>query len=159
MGCFSVVPLFLETPRRPSIIQATIKSICWLKWILDPVERNKARERDGQFLLFFHALPISLALNLTFHFVSPLRSRTSLSKSRNNIFRSDNDSVKTVFNPLTAEWALRALRDFTLSNARRFYSSMGNPLAGEGLMNAVQWLKESWKIKFSSLMGSVGIFS
>ena len=32
-------------------------------------------------------------------------------------------------NPLAAEWALRALIDFTLSNARRFYSSMGNPLA------------------------------
>ena len=36
-------------------------------------------------------------------------------------------------NPLTAEWALRALRDFTLSDARRFYSSMGNPLDGKGL--------------------------
>ena len=36
-------------------------------------------------------------------------------------------------NPLTAEWALRALIDFTLSNARRFYSSMGNPLDGKGL--------------------------
>ena len=29
---------------------------------------------------------------------------------------------------------LRALTDFTLSNARRFYSSMGNPLDGKGLM-------------------------
>ena len=37
-------------------------------------------------------------------------------------------------NPLTAEWALRALIDFTLSNARRFYSSMGNPLDGKGLL-------------------------
>ena len=37
------------------------------------------------------------------------------------------------FNPLTAEWALRALKDFTLSNARRFYSSMGYPLDGKGL--------------------------
>ena len=36
-------------------------------------------------------------------------------------------------NPLTAEWALRALIDFTLSNARRFYASMGNPLDGKGL--------------------------
>ena len=36
-------------------------------------------------------------------------------------------------NPLTADWALRALIDFTLSNARRFYSSMGNPLDGKGL--------------------------
>ena len=38
-----------------------------------------------------------------------------------------------LLNPLTAEWALRALIDFTLSNARRFYSSMGNPLDGKGL--------------------------
>jgi len=36
-------------------------------------------------------------------------------------------------NPLTAEWALRALIDFTLYNARQFYSSMGNPLDGKGL--------------------------
>ena len=36
-------------------------------------------------------------------------------------------------NPLTAKWALRALIEFTLSNARRFYSSMGNPLDGKGL--------------------------
>ena len=34
---------------------------------------------------------------------------------------------------LTAVGALRALIDFTLSNARRFYSSMANPLAVKGL--------------------------
>ena len=39
-------------------------------------------------------------------------------------------------NPLTA---LRALIDFTPSNAKRFYSSMGNPLAGKGLTYA-RWL-------------------
>ena len=39
-----------------------------------------------------------------------------------------------MLNPLTAEWALRAPIDFTLSNARRFYSSMGNPLDGKGLI-------------------------
>jgi len=33
------------------------------------------------------------------------------------------------FNSLTAVGALMTLIDFTLSNARRFYSSMGNPLA------------------------------
>ena len=33
----------------------------------------------------------------------------------------------------TAEWALRALKDFTLSNAKQFYSSMGNLLDGKGL--------------------------
>ena len=37
-------------------------------------------------------------------------------------------------NPSTAEWALSALIDFTLSNARRFYSSMENRLDGEGLI-------------------------
>ena len=43
---------------------------------------------------------------------------------------------KPKVNPLTAEWALRALIDFTLSNARRFYSSKGNPLDRKGLMEA-----------------------
>ena len=38
-----------------------------------------------------------------------------------------------MFSPFPAEWVLRALIDFTLSNARRFYSSMGNPLDGKGL--------------------------
>ena len=38
-----------------------------------------------------------------------------------------------LLNPLTAEWALRALIDFTLSNARRSYSSMGKPLDGKEL--------------------------
>ena len=48
------------------------------------------------------------------------------------------------FNPLTAEWALRALIDFTLSNARRFNSSMWNPLDRKGLScdagNSICWL-------------------
>ena len=41
--------------------------------------------------------------------------------------------IRQVPSPLTAERALRALIDFTLSKARRFYSSMGNPLDGKGL--------------------------
>ena len=40
-------------------------------------------------------------------------------------------------NPLTAEWASRAVIDFTLANARRFYSSMGNPLHGKGLKDVL----------------------
>ena len=40
--------------------------------------------------------------------------------------------IRYLLNPLTAEWALRALIDFTLSNARRFYSSTGDPLDGKG---------------------------
>ena len=43
-----------------------------------------------------------------------------------------------MLNPLIAtEWALRALIDFTLFNARRFYWSMGNPLDGKGLINVL----------------------
>ena len=47
--------------------------------------------------------------------------------------RSSSSFHAEILNPLTAEWALRALIDFTLSNARRFYSLMGNPLDGKGL--------------------------
>ena len=47
--------------------------------------------------------------------------------------KKKSETAFSTFNPLTAEWALRALKDFTLSNVRRFYSSMGNPLAGKGL--------------------------
>ena len=36
-------------------------------------------------------------------------------------------------NALTAVGALVTLIDFTLSNARRFYSSVGNPFAVKGL--------------------------
>ena len=39
----------------------------------------------------------------------------------------------TMTNAFTAVGALRALIDFTLSNARRFYSSMGKPLVVKGL--------------------------
>ena len=54
------------------------------------------------------------------------------------------NNVKTYvpINPLTAEWALRALIDFTLSNARWFYSPMGNPLDGKGL-SSTESLKKS----------------
>ena len=37
------------------------------------------------------------------------------------------------FNPFPSKWVLRALIDFTLSNARRFYSSMGNLSDRKGL--------------------------
>ena len=38
---------------------------------------------------------------------------------------------------LTAVGALMSLIDFTLSNARRFYSLMGNPLAVKGFISKV----------------------
>ena len=50
-------------------------------------------------------------------------------------------------NPLTAEWALRALIDFTLFNARRFSSSMGNPLDGKGLSS----VSSIWKKKMADI--------
>ena len=48
--------------------------------------------------------------------------------------RSNADGQKCWhFNPFPSKWVLRALIDFTLSNARRFYSSMGNLLDRKGL--------------------------
>ena len=41
--------------------------------------------------------------------------------------------VKLAYNPSVSVSALMTLIDFTLSNARRFYSSMGNPSDTEGL--------------------------
>ena len=41
--------------------------------------------------------------------------------------------LNTCFNAFTAVGALTTPIDFTLSNARRFYSAMGNPLAVQGL--------------------------
>ena len=69
-------------------------------------------------------------------------ARTSLSQKRPAANRkkqpkekNELSTIKAKFNPLTTEGALRALIDFTLSNARRFYSSMGKPLDGKGLTN------------------------
>ena len=42
-------------------------------------------------------------------------------------------------NPFPSKWVLRALIDFTLSNARRFYSSMGNLLDRKGLRNELHF--------------------
>ena len=51
----------------------------------------------------------------------------------NSALASFNSVNNVPINALTAVGALRALIDFTLSNARRFYSSIGNPLAAKGL--------------------------
>ena len=53
-------------------------------------------------------------------------------------------------NPFPFEWVLRALIDFTLSNARRFYSSMGNLSDGKGL-NFWGCLLPEWYIQGSIL--------
>ena len=46
--------------------------------------------------------------------------------------------MKKVINPSVSVSALMTIIDFTLSNARRFYSSMGNPSDNEGLSRFVQ---------------------
>jgi len=62
-----------------------------------------------------------------------------MEKLRRHLNNVKNSNVQNVLiNPLTAEWALKALIDFTLSNARRFYSSMGNLLDGKGLTKKTQ---------------------
>ena len=70
---------------------------------------------------------------------SVIFGQSLISSSNPNLTSAINSNFNTFapcsFNPLTAELALRALIDFTLSNARRFYSSMGNPLNGKGLSN------------------------
>ena len=47
--------------------------------------------------------------------------------------RLKNVGITQTVNALTAVGALMTPTDFTLSNARRFYSSMGNPSAVKGL--------------------------
>ena len=54
-----------------------------------------------------------------------MKSLASLEKIKTNLVR--------MLNALTAVGALMTLIDFTLSNVRRFYSSMGNRLAVKGL--------------------------
>ena len=50
------------------------------------------------------------------------------------------NNLKHLFNALTAAGVLRILTDFTLSNARRFYSSVGNPLAVKGLRHNLLYI-------------------
>ena len=76
--------------------------------------------------------------------------------------RVNNFKNYVPINPFLAEWVLRALIDFTLSNARRFYSSMGNPLDGKGLMQMTfvfvlisVTLKMLWALELQTLTCSV----
>ena len=47
--------------------------------------------------------------------------------------RASDNRLQTHLNPSVSVSELMTLIDFTLSNARRFYSSMGNPSDTEGL--------------------------
>ena len=63
-------------------------------------------------------------------------------------------------NPFPSEWVLRALIDFTLSNARRFYSSMGNLLDGKGLRPIIITITvESQKINLDWLHLALNLIS
>ena len=54
----------------------------------------------------------------------------------NSNWSSNMDKQPSIcLNPSVSVSALMILIDFTLSNARRFYSSMGNPSDTEGLMS------------------------
>ena len=61
-------------------------------------------------------------------------------------------SLLATLNALTAVGALMTLLDFTLSNVRRFYLSMGNPLAVKGLRNVHKFIFGQKK-KNNSLVG------
>ena len=57
--------------------------------------------------------------------------RTDECHSQGKCYKTLHCKLSESFNPLTAEWALRALIDFTLSNARRFSLVNGEPLGRE----------------------------
>ena len=79
-------------------------------------------------------------------FVKPSHSELS------NFRTVTNASVQKTLNALTTVGALMTLKDFTLSNARRFHSSMGNPLAVKGLTTS-----KTVPIKGLSLAKATGI--
>ena len=81
-------------------------------------------------LLYITSLPSKKGLNIVEHIRGP-----KIRSCWKNQVHSNVHIVKKVLNALTAVGALRILIDFTLSNARRFYSSVGNPLAVKGLMH------------------------
>ena len=72
---------------------------------------------------------------------APVKTSRSLGGWRYNIlFQLCAAFVNLQFHltgALTAVGALMTLIDFTLSNARRFYSSMGNRLAVKGLIKEI----------------------
>ena len=95
--------------RNSSQVQTNITQIC---------ARISASTRNRRIVVLALVLALMLALVLMLVSGRFHREITSL------VFVS---LVKTRLNALTAVGALMTLIDFTLSNARRFYSSMGNP--------------------------------
>ena len=56
--------------------------------------------------------------------------------------------IRNPFNPSVSVSALMTLLDFTLANARRFYSSMENPSDTEGLRKTPSYFSLRPAIKF-----------
>ena len=102
--------------RNSSQVETNITQIC---------ARISASTRNRRIVVLALVLALMLALVLMLVSGRFHREITSL------VFVSA--LVKTRLNVLTAVGALITLIDFTLSNARRFYSSMGNPSAEKRL--------------------------
>ena len=66
------------------------------------------------------------------------------------VLRTAIMTIHSVIYPLRSVGTLMTLIDFTLSNARRFYSSMGNPLDMKGLTTS-KTIKAA-SISFSSTL-------
>ena len=90
--------------------------------------RNKSTEEMRRFTLL-----VLIFVQKTYYFDLPSCVRTNLPSCLAREMAMICGQETDYFNPFTFEWVLRALIDFTLSNARRFYSSMGNLLDGKGL--------------------------
>ena len=67
--------------------------------------------------------------------------------------------MAVIFTALTAVSALMTVIDFTLSNARRFHSSMGNPLAVKGLKNQFLVVRYEFSGHLFALIGKAIIFA
>ena len=67
--------------------------------------------------------------------------------------------MAVIFNALTAVGALMTLIDFTLSIARRFHSSMGNPLAVKGLKSQFLVVRYEFSGHLFALLGKTIIFA
>ena len=85
---------------------------------------------------------ISVLSSLTLNKFDTLTKFTSFANHEGKLESPLEERRK--LNPFPFEWVLRALIDFTLSNARRFYSAMGNLLDRKGLRSLVLPLEDGW---------------
>ena len=100
------------------------------------IRRSRCRTKDGSSWRVTRPLvqtrPLTQRFWTVFHsWITSDRRGKKNKKTKKHMERDINDNRE--LHPFPFEWVLRALTDFTLSNARRFYSSMGNLLDGKGL--------------------------